>query len=710
MACMAVRRYARCRILNWVDGPESPIGTTEHTQRPETMTEPKYFGRYKVSKVLGKGAMGLVYLAEDPLISRQVAIKVIEAQAGVSTDELLARFDREFRSAGTLSHPNVVTVYDVGKQDDTNFIALEYVDGQTLQEMLESQRILALDHVGDLISQICDALDFAHDRGIVHRDVKPQNILMTAKGRPKITDFGIAKFTTGTTAVTQEGAVVGTPAHMSPEQAHGHPLTGASDQFSVGVILYRMLTGELPFAGETPTTIMYRIVHEQPLPVNTLNPSIPPALNDVVMTALSKDPSQRYRSCTALAEAVHAVVSRARSAGTVAVESTLPDDETTREAVPVARRRWPWRIIASSGVAALVLVAAGIWLGGGSGPNASDPPDAGGLQDTSGLAGTGVLDETELAPAAAAAVPDDITRRVRVESDLAGAAIWLDGTDLATVTPAEIEIEGSAGQMVRLELRRDGTITAETDLTLGPEMLAAWVPEETVAPEAVAVAPEQYRIGTTPSGARVILNGAVLDGVTPLFLEVTPGTPYNIRTELDGYDAAGWAFTLEDLSDAQRASRTLDFPLTASYVPGHLVLVAPYRVTIEVRASGTDSAQPRSYGPSANLEVPLRPGRYDLALSAPSVFFERALTVDVAEGAQREIRVPDAVSVQVAAVPSNCRVTIDGRDVGATPVSVDITLGRHEFEFEWPALGRMVTRTEMISEAQQVVFATAEQP
>jgi serine/threonine protein kinase len=661
------------------------------------MTQPSHFGRYRVKKVLGQGAMGLVYLADDPVISRQVAIKVIKAPSGENTEELLARFDREFRSAGTLSHPNVVTVYDVGKQDDTHFIALEYVHGHSLEETLASTRILPWEQVVDCITQICSALDYAHERGIVHRDIKPANILINATGHPKITDFGVAKFTSGT-SVTQERTTVGTPTCMSPEQAQGHPVTGASDQFAVGVILYRMVTGERPFTGETPTTVLYRIVHELPIPVNTLNPRIPPALNDVIMKALAKDPRQRHPSCTALAQALNDVVAHARSSATVvagpASLATIPSETTATPTVATvsATAVWPWRMIAGIG-SALVLLATGLWLLRASETDPNLPQQSQMVEPES--------IETAIVPVEA------IARRVRVESNPVGASIWLDGTDLATLTPAEVEIEGSSGQVVRLELRRAGTITAETTFTLGQQIPETWAPEETSTSGSIDVLPIRYQIATRPRGAQVVLNGESLESVTPVFVELIPETSYTIRTELDGYDPAGWAFTLNDLNDTQRTSQRLDFPLTASYVPGYLVLNAPYSVTIDVRASGTDNAQPHRYGPSANLEIPVRPGAYDLTLSAPSVYFKRTLTVDIATSARREIQVPELISVQVAAVPSNCRVRIDGGAVEVLPFQVNITRGRHEFEFEWPTLGQSVTRVELISEPQQRVFATA---
>ena len=277
------------------------------------MGELQNFGRYQVQQLLGQGAMGLVYLAKDPVIGREVAIKVIEVPAGQDGPGLQARFEREFRSAGTLSHPNIVTIHDVGTEGDRTFIAMEYVRGESLEAIAASKSLPSLETVADLLDQICSGLDYAHERGIVHRDIKPANIIVTPDGRPKITDFGVAKvLDSGTVAMTQEGAAIGTPSYMAPEQAKGSPVKGTADQFSVAVIAYRLLAGECPFMGESWSTIMYKIVHEDPVALNVLNRTIPAGVSAAVMKALGKDPAQRFPTCSAFAAAVRAALAGGR--------------------------------------------------------------------------------------------------------------------------------------------------------------------------------------------------------------------------------------------------------------------------------------------------------------------------------------------------------------------------------------------------------------
>ncbi len=264
-----------------------------------------FFGRYKVTATLGQGEMGTVYLAEDPLIGRQVAIKTLRRQptdAKPPDDESRRRFEREMRATGMLVHPNIVPVLDVGTQEKQTFIAMAYVNGGSLGSLLANERTLPFHRIIELTSQIASGLDYAHERGIVHRDVKPDNILLTSEGTPLLSDFGVARLVDST--LTHQGTTYGSPAYMSPEQAAAQEVTGASDQFSLAIIIYRMLTDEVPFAGESITTVIYRILKHDPVPPELINPLVPRAAGEVVVRALSKLPSDRYPSCTALTEAL----------------------------------------------------------------------------------------------------------------------------------------------------------------------------------------------------------------------------------------------------------------------------------------------------------------------------------------------------------------------------------------------------------------------
>jgi len=263
-------------------------------------------GRYEILGELGRGAMGVVYRATDPVIGRAVAVKTIrlsEEGTGLSRPELLSRFQTEARAAGLLTHPNIVVVYDAGEENGLYYICMELIEGKSLQALLDAGHSFPVPRVLRILEQACSALQFAHDRNIVHRDIKPANLMLTADDSVKVTDFGTAKILQFGT-VQQTTHVMGTPSYMSPEQVKGRPVDGRSDIFSLGVLLYEVLTGEKPFPGQSITTVIYKIVNEDPIPPRQLNPSLHPGLSDIVMRALAKDPEMRYQSCREMLEDV----------------------------------------------------------------------------------------------------------------------------------------------------------------------------------------------------------------------------------------------------------------------------------------------------------------------------------------------------------------------------------------------------------------------
>lgn len=276
-------------------------------------------GRYEITGELGRGAMGVVYKAKDPTIGRTVALKTMRLDVhGLESAEMVRRFQNEARAAGLLSHPNIVTIYDAGEQDGIFYIAMEFIQGTTLHELLNEQRILPADDIVQYSRQICRGLDYAHSHGIVHRDVKPANIMITANGMVKIMDFGIAK---AGGSMTSTGQVLGTPNYMAPEQVKGKLLDGRSDLFSFGVILYEMLTGEKPFVGQNVTTIIYKIVNESPIAPRDLDVTVHPGLSAIVTKALAKSPEERYQSG---AELVHDLENYKTAGAQMHATSVLP--------------------------------------------------------------------------------------------------------------------------------------------------------------------------------------------------------------------------------------------------------------------------------------------------------------------------------------------------------------------------------------------------
>src|SRR5215831_5755181 len=259
--------------------------------------ESKKFGRYEILAELSRGAIKIVYKARDPQIDRLVAVKTVSlwGQEPDEEKEFRLRFMNEAQAAGRLHHSGIVGVFDVGESPENRdpYIVLEYVHGETLNRILAREKKLPLERALKLVEHIADALDYAHAQGVIHRDIKPANILITQDGRPKIADFGIAKLNLA--HFTIPGRVVGTPAYMAPEQLSGEAVDGRSDLFSLGVILYAMVTGHSPFQGNSATTVCFKVANREPIAASALDMTLPPQLDAVISRAMAKDPKERYQ-------------------------------------------------------------------------------------------------------------------------------------------------------------------------------------------------------------------------------------------------------------------------------------------------------------------------------------------------------------------------------------------------------------------------------
>lgn len=315
---------------------------------PEIAPDTVIDGRYRVDGRIGTGGMADVFVAHDQQLGRPVALKLLHRQFA-EDPAFVERFRREASAAAGLSHPNIVGVYDRGEWDGTYYIAMEYLPGRSLKQIIREQAPLDPDWAIDITEQILRAARFAHRRGVIHRDIKPHNVIVDDDGRAKVTDFGIAR--AGTSDVTETGSIMGTAQYLSPEQAQGHAVSAGSDLYAVGIVLYEMLTGRVPFESETAVSVALAHVSEAPQPPSAHNPAIWPALDEVVLGALEKDPARRFGDADAFVEALEDA--RGVTGYNGPVSPIPPEPPAPPEQPPERRRRrWPW--IAGAIVALLV--------------------------------------------------------------------------------------------------------------------------------------------------------------------------------------------------------------------------------------------------------------------------------------------------------------------------------------------------------------------
>jgi serine/threonine protein kinase len=537
-------------------------------------------GRYKIVRELGRGAMGVVYLATDPTIGRPVAIKTIRLGEVTNTEErarLRERLFREARSAGVLSHPGIVTIYDMQAQDDIAYIAMEYVNGPTLDQLISGQP-LPPDRLFAILGQTAVALDYAHQKGIVHRDIKPANIMITEDGSAKITDFGIAKISTNE-QFTMTGAIVGTPHYMAPEQVQGLAVDGRADQFSLAVITFEMLTGEKPFTGEQLTTVVYKIVAEEPAPAHRLNSTLNQQITNVLRRALAKKPDARYPNCQKFVDALEAACAAAKGWKTLprggsldlptAVEARRPANvslsSSTAETKPRSRRKMGilpvlFAILVAAGLVSLIAWQAAPWLTPSSpkapvivaqppAPQPAAPPAP--APEEKKPSAMPPLERPQGAPPEAA---DRIEAKAQTDNDAKTEAVAarprqplpdLSSSPYLKVSVATIPADATA----MLDNRPDSACTTPCALDATPGQHIVSISRQgyqtehrpvTVASTAVELPTVALRVpggvlmlASTPAGARVFVNGTPSDQVTPAKLMLRPGK-YDIAVEKDG--------------------------------------------------------------------------------------------------------------------------------------------------------------------------------
>jgi len=449
------------------------------------MTQPtRKIGRYEILERVGQGGMGVLYRAHDPVLDRDVAIKMmlVDLAAEPGARE---RFEREARAVAKLQHRNVVTIHEFGETDGSPYIVMEFLGGHDLEALMRRRPPLRLDEKLDIVIQLCAGLGFAHERGIVHRDVKPSNVRVLEDGTVKILDFGIAKMAQSST--TARGQVLGSPSYMAPELLTEGPIDGRADLFSTGVLLYELLSGRKPFAGDSPTAIVYQILHAQPPALASLVPDLPPQLATIVERALEKDPARRYARASELMADLQLVrlaavtlsgpttpiprVPEVEFPRAVDARTPTPTDSRGRLEAPgeqalevgvargVPRRRLATGTAVGLGAVALVLALAG----GMRLLNRPAPPVAPRARPTQVSGALSPSGPVAPAEPATPLEPPASARVLNITTEPPGARILIDGRDTGLVTPARIPIEGRAPNALRLA--RDGYQPAEVELT-----------------------------------------------------------------------------------------------------------------------------------------------------------------------------------------------------------------------------------------------------
>ena len=569
-------------------------------------TNPEQIGRYQVLERVGKGGMGVLYRGIDPVLNREVAIKVMLVDFSDDTEQMRPRFYREAQAAAKLQHSNIVTIFEFAEDHNTPYIVMEFLRGTPLDARMSSPLPLTLDDKLSVIAQLCSALHYAHEQGVIHRDIKPANLFLLPDGTVKLLDFGVAKLTTST--LTRQGDVLGSVSYMSPEQLNGsETLDGRSDIFSVGVLLYELLAGRKPFKGDSPTTTIVKILREDPPPVEVAVPGLPPRLVAAVRRALAKEPANRFANAGELARELQIIRRTIQPADTEssALDETrfasqtelaelhkqLEKDAAAKPEPPAAAaapgRRW-WPIPLGLAAAGLIGVAAFTFTNR--------------QRDTPGPV------EASAGPAAVASTSAPATPAapvvVQIETIPAGAAVTVDGRATEQTTPAPIKFSGPGPHTLRLSKR--GFVSQEIKLsdadlargTVTYTLAAAEVPRTAVTissaypvevlsgSQALAPAGASHRLNV-PTGARLrivsreyLLDTAITVGSKPVeYTAPAPGrltvlTKYETCTVKVGEKVLGFP-PISRLPIASGQYRVDIVCPSGNNPPGQFVTIAP---------------------------------------------------------------------------------------------------------------------------------------
>jgi serine/threonine-protein kinase len=587
-------------------------------------------GRYRIVGRIGRGGMGVLYKGIDPALDREVAIKVMSNSFEGDVDSgARARFFREARAAAKLQHRNIVTVFEFAEEEGTPYIVMEFLRGQSLAARLGAGPPLTLEEKLDIVAELCAGLQFAHENGVVHRDVKPGNVWLLDDGTVKLLDFGIAKISSST--LTKQGDVMGSASYMAPEQVSGKSVDGRADIFSAGVVLYELLAGRTPFQGESPTATILKIVHENPVPIASVAIGIPPSLGAAVEEALQKDPAKRYQSAGDFGADLQLVRMSLHSAGETlfsgdadfgeVLSQTLPGSlkqdlplghgtAPAQSATPSSprdseRRRWLW---VAGGSTVLVLVAGLGWFG--TRRSASGRVTAQQLAPEVLPAGGSATDKAlSHAPAPPVGV-------LKIDSTPDGAAIDLDGHATGQVTPATIAVEGVLPSRIRL--------TKEGFQPFDERLTVTKLEKETLRYRLVATEPATIKVTVTGSYPFAITDGRRIVSAAATSHELSIQPARSLRLQAPAH--------LLDYPFKVDASVGRSMQVRAPELGGLTIRSA--METCQVSANGHDLGFP----PINNQAVAA--GTYQLQLNCPDGQRVRGTSVTVVAGETRIARIP----------------------------------------------------------------------
>jgi predicted Ser/Thr protein kinase len=641
----------------------------------------KMLGRFEIIREIGKGAMGIVYLAHDPKIDRNIAIKMVAIPAGVSEEEAREsrhRFVREAQAAGKLTHANIITIYDVVEEKDLSYIAMEYIEGETLEAYTKPASLLPLNRVLPIMAQACTALDYAHKNQVIHRDIKPANLMLMKGDHLKITDFGLAKSPQAN--LTQAGVLIGTPNYMSPEQIAGRPMDGRADFFSLGVVLYELLTGERPFSGDTISTIIYRILYEEPRPPRILNGKLPPAFDTIIQKALAKEPEARYQTGAEFIDALNSYSTHhlrsplSTAAPTLRVgregagPRTVPRDSRGRSLAGARAPIFAGQPVKVAAVAFLCLLAVLIFprrihdLGKGERSGAAQaaaPPSRpleAGFSGPFGSQPSTPAPPGEARPPSAGSLPANQARVLTTP----GTVLYLDNMKLNDPIVKLKETDTDEHTLVAVNGCN------EANILIQGSKLKPSIDMQDLKPKV-----GDLKIDSKPPEAQVFRDGKLL-GRAPLTIK-----------DYNACDEHTFLLKKENYKDFLRhfdgtvpwneISDTMGVVPLSEIPPGYAKFqLLPPSYPIEV-FKGSDPVAMK------DGTISLPEGTHELTLKSPKVFFTRSLKVEITSTPLvLKEDWPGLGKVTIQAEPSNCKIYVDGDYLDYPPINErDIVAGTH---------------------------------